>query len=158
MLRRRKRIKQFVDAAIVFGILAQVLYIFFKTKAYYDHVNSLPTLSPVVSWDNKNDKNTHCLGEYNKLFCDWRYSWDTKTMIAIAKCESGLNPEAMALEPNGTWSGGLLQINSIHGYTPSQVFDPYTNVYLGYKTWQRQGYDAWTVYGSNCFYQKLAEL
>jgi hypothetical protein len=158
MLVRRKKIKDYLTAAIILTILAYILYIFGSYKAYANHVDSLPVLSPVVSWEPKNDKNTHCIGEYNKLFCDNRYDWDTKTMIAISKCESGLNPNAIALEPNGTWSGGLLQINSVHGNTADKVFDAYTNVYLGYKVYQSQGYYAWTVFNSACYYNALASL
>ena len=36
-------------------------------------------------------------------------------MIAIAKCESGLNPDALNTNnPDGTHDGGLFQINSTH--------------------------------------------
>jgi hypothetical protein len=43
---------------------------------------------------------------------------------AVAMAESGGRPEIQVHEPNGTWSFGLWQINSVHGHSPSDLFDP----------------------------------
>jgi len=86
------------------------------------------------------------------------YTWNPKKMIAIAKCESRMDSEAFAHEPNGSYSIGLLQVNSIHGFKPSELFDSFLNVQKGYLVWESQGYEAWTVYESLCYYKELSEL
>lgn len=43
---------------------------------------------------------------------------DPHTAVAIANCESGLNPNAYnPNNPNGSTDGGLWQINSVHNET-----------------------------------------
>ncbi len=97
-----------------------------------------------------NDKNTHCIGEMNKLFCKAWYGWDSETIIKIAQCESRLNPEAYNVNADGSVDRGLVQINSIHGHKPSELYDPELNVYHAYQIWKEQGYSPW--YSSeNCW-------
>lgn len=55
----------------------------------------------------------------------------------IAKIESGLNPNAIGLNKNGTKDYGLMQINTIHlkrlhnkyGVTEQMIMEPKTNIY-----------------------------
>jgi soluble lytic murein transglycosylase-like protein len=55
----------------------------------------------------------------------------------IAKIESGLNPNAIGLNKNGTKDYGLMQINTIHlkrlhkeyGITEQMIMHPKTNIY-----------------------------
>ena len=50
------------------------------------------------------------------------------TMTAIAGAESGYNTDAVnTANSNGTHDVGLFQINSVHGYSDSDMKDPVKN-------------------------------
>lgn len=56
-------------------------------------------------------------------------------MIGIAQHESGLDPNARHLNPNGTWDYGLAQINTVNlgwlGLTSITVMEPCANLVAG---------------------------
>lgn len=158
MLRLKKQIKRCVAAVLIALALAVSLYLYFANKNTVQAYSEMTVLSPVVSWQTADNKNMYCVGDVTKYICKDRYEWDYPVMIAIATCESRLNPEAIKLEPNGSWSGGLLQINSVHSYAPSQVFNPEKNVELAYNVWLSQGYGAWSVYKTDCYYNEYKKL
>jgi len=67
--------------------------------------------------------------------------------LAVAKCESGLNPEAVS-PGGGNW--GLFQINTIHtsrvqsmGYSWDQITDPYVNSKVARSIYNEVGWSAW---------------
>ena len=66
--------------------------------------------------------------------------------VAVAKCESGLNPKAVS-PGGGNW--GLFQINRVHektlnsmGYSWSQITDPVVNSKLARKIYDSSGWRA----------------
>ena len=68
--------------------------------------------------------------------------------VAVATCESGLDPKAVS--PGGS-NWGLFQINRIHeptlkamGYSWSQITDPLVNSKLAYKIYASSGWKAWS--------------
>lgn len=76
----------------------------------------------------------------------WRRDWETG--VAIAKCESGLRPNAFnGSNTNGTWDAGLMQVNSIHGISKEDLFNPYANAGYAYSIYKEQGLQPW--YSSN---------
>lgn len=64
----------------------------------------------------------------------------------IAQHESGFNPNAIHYNSNGTIDRGVFQINSIHGYDPSTLFNWKDNIDIAY-TMSGAGtiWDAWAT-------------
>ena len=67
--------------------------------------------------------------------------------IAVAKCESGMNPRAVS--PGGG-NHGLFQINSVHkgmvqsmGYSWTRIYDPYVNAKVARVLWNQSGWRPW---------------
>lgn len=65
------------------------------------------------------------------------------TLIRIAKCESGMNPEAVNFNRNGTWDAGLFQINKIHKQKLSSMLDYTQNIEYALKLYKNQGFNPW---------------
>lgn len=67
-----------------------------------------------------------------------RYSVDPWLLYAIAQQESGLNPQAVHRNTNGTTDMGLMQINSnwlpslkAYGITEQKLYEPCINIHVG---------------------------
>jgi len=126
---------------VILGCLL-IANFFIWQEVYIRSQREYEVISPRVG-EPLNDKNTICVGEMNKLFCKAWYGWDYEKIIKIAQCESGLNPEAYNVNIGGSVDRGLMQINSIHGHNPSELFNPKMNVYHAYQIWKVQGYNPW---------------
>ena len=87
-----------------------------------------------------------------------RYGVSPDLLYAIARTESGLDPQAVGLNRNGSRDIGLMQINSAwlprllkHGIAETDLFDPCTSIHVG--AWilagnvQRLGY-TWEAVGA----------
>lgn len=75
-------------------------------------------------------------------------AWNVNTAIAICKCESGGNANALNSTPPD-YSVGLFQINlygSLAKNRPSEAWlrDPHNNVNYAYQMWQSSGWTPWT--------------
>lgn len=73
------------------------------------------------------------------------------TAVAIAKCESGLNPNAINnRNKNGTTDGGLMQINSIHDKYLDELgldkFDVDDNLKFARLLYEERGFAPWVCY------------
>lgn len=71
---------------------------------------------------------------------------NAKDALAIAQCESGLNPSAVS---NGNY--GLFQINSVHrdlvasmGYSWDRILDPGVNTAVAKRLYDEQGWGPWS--------------
>jgi hypothetical protein len=67
-----------------------------------------------------------------------RYQVSSALLYAIARTESGLNPQAIGRNGNGSRDIGLMQINSAwlptlasHGINERDLFEPCTNIHVG---------------------------
>jgi len=67
-----------------------------------------------------------------------RYNVSGDLLYAIARTESGLNPQAIGRNTNGSRDIGLMQINSAwlptlasHGIGEHDLFEPCTNIHVG---------------------------
>lgn len=67
-----------------------------------------------------------------------RYQVSSALLYAIARTESGLNPQAIGRNSNGSRDIGLMQINSAwlptlasHGIGERDLFEPCTNIHVG---------------------------
>ncbi len=87
-----------------------------------------------------------------------RYGLNTALLYAIARIESGLDPQAIGRNRNGSRDIGLMQINSdwlptlaAQGISERDLFDPCTSIHVG--AWilagkvQRLGY-TWDAVGA----------
>ena len=87
-----------------------------------------------------------------------RYGVSPELLYAIARTESGLDPQAVGRNRNGSRDLGLMQINSAwlprlatHGIAERDLFDPCTSIHVG--AWilagnvQRLGY-TWEAVGA----------
>lgn len=69
---------------------------------------------------------------------------DPDTAVAIAKCESSMNPKAINTKNrNGSVDYGLFQINSVHGYTANYLMDVDNNLRIARELYDRQGWMPW---------------
>ena len=67
-----------------------------------------------------------------------RYGVSSELLYAIARTESGLNPQAVGRNGNGSRDIGLMQINSSwlptlasHGINERDLFEPCINIHVG---------------------------
>ncbi len=67
-----------------------------------------------------------------------RYQVSSALLYAIARTESGLNPQAIGRNTNGSRDIGLMQINSAwlpklasHGIGERDLYEPCTNIHVG---------------------------
>ena len=67
-----------------------------------------------------------------------RYQVSSALLYAIARTESGLNPQAIGRNSNGSRDIGLMQINSAwlptlasHGIGERDLYEPCTNIHVG---------------------------
>lgn len=65
-------------------------------------------------------------------------------MIAISKAESGMRPDAIGHNRNGSIDVGLFQINSIHG--EDNLTDVDKNLKVARRIYDTQGLNAWVAY------------
>mgnify|MGYP001388050227 CR=1 FL=1 len=65
------------------------------------------------------------------------YEWPCGEALAVARCESGLDPNAVS--PDGA-NIGVFQINVVHGYYPGLI----ANVAKAYEIWRDQGWAPWS--------------
>lgn len=76
---------------------------------------------------------------------------DPHTALAIAKCESGLNPDAYnPHNKNGSTDGGLWQINSVHDKTLVESgltkWDPEDATEYARRLYDQNGWQPWVCY------------
>lgn len=92
-----------------------------------------------------------------------RYQVSSALLYAIARTESGLNPQAVGRNGNGSRDIGLMQINSSwlptlasHGINERDLFEPCTNIHVGAwllaDSFSRRGatWDAVGAYNAAC--------
>lgn len=91
-----------------------------------------------IDWDNKQ----RIVDEIKKVFPE-----TPNTAVAIAKCESGLNPEATnTSNKNGTIDRGIMQINSIHDTNGYDLYDVQDNLEFARKLYEESGWQPWVCY------------
>lgn len=83
---------------------------------------------------------------------------DSIRALAIARCESGYDPDALNVSnPDGSRDSGLFQINSTHNSRVEElgldVFDPEDNVTFARMLYDESGWDPWV-----CHTRQLAYL
>lgn len=112
-------------------------------------------VSPSPRPKNASSQNFGRCEEFRKLV--EKYPWNTDTMLAIMQAESNCNPRAdnTGLNKDGTNDKGLLQINSIHGFSDAERLDPIRNIDIAFKIWQMQGYKAWSAYSNGSYLRYL---
>ncbi len=77
-----------------------------------------------------------------------QYNWNVQDAIAICNAESSGNPNATHYDANGSVDMGLMQINSVHDNmvsSPSQLYDPATNISVAYQIYSQSGWYAWST-------------
>lgn len=83
-----------------------------------------------------------------------KFQSDYPVAFDIISHESGWNPEATHVNPNGTVDYGLFQINSIHANRvngdPTKLEDPQTNIDIAYDIYKEQGCSAWDASIPSC--------
>jgi hypothetical protein len=79
-----------------------------------------------------------------------KYDWNTDIAIAIAKCESGLNPKAFNPETSSKLKGittyssyGIFQLNRPYD---ERLYDYKYNISLAYELYQRRSWQPWTCW------------
>lgn len=101
---------------------------------------SLPTTTTGVLLTSHEPKT-----ELERLICDPQWEWDCEEAIAIATCESSMNPRAVSPpNRNGTIDRGLFQINDIweEAWPPEvwkRIFVARTNIGMAHHIWKVGG-------------------
>ena len=62
--------------------------------------------------------------------------------------ESGLRPDALHINNNGTWDFGIAQWNQVHGQKIEDLKDWKKQIDLAYQLYKRRGFKPW--YGKGC--------
>lgn len=84
-------------------------------------------------------------------------------MLAIAQAENDtcdpLRHNLTMSEDHGVCVGsyGVLQVGCLHYYDHEDRDDLATNVKVAYRVWQKQGYNAWTMYWNGTYKEFLNE-
>ena len=73
-----------------------------------------------------------------------RFGKDSQDALKVFKCESGLRPDAVGHNTNGSSDYGIAQINSIHSVPGRFLLDWRTNIDIAYKIFSEQGWTPWT--------------
>lgn len=79
--------------------------------------------------------------------------------VAVALAESGGRTDALnTANRNGTWDAGLMQVNSIHGYSQQYLFNVQNNVAAALKIYKEAGnkWTPWATYNSGRYRIYLA--
>src|SRR5690606_2014218 len=63
---------------------------------------------------------------------------DLVTITAIGMAESGCRPNASNANTNGSVDYGLFQINTVHGWPTSCLFDPTCNAQKAFELYKRR--------------------
>ena len=83
--------------------------------------------------------------ELERLICDPKFEWDCEEAIAVATCESNMNPRAVSPpNTNGTTDRGLFQVNDVwkDAWAPEvwdRIFVARTNIGMAYHAWKVGG-------------------
>ncbi len=81
------------------------------------------------------------------------------TGVAIALAESGGRTDAVnTANRNGTWDAGLMQVNSIHGYSQQYLFNANNNVQASKKIYDaaKGRWTPWSTYNNGSYRRFLA--
>ena len=76
---------------------------------------------------------------------------DAEIALAVAKAESHYRADAYHINSNGSVDRGIFQINSVHGYSEAQLFNPKENIQIAYKIFKAQGWQGWSVFNSGAY-------
>jgi len=76
---------------------------------------------------------------------------EAETALAVMKAESNGKADAVHYNNNGSIDRGIFQINSIHGYSESQLLNPKDNIRLAYQIFKKQGWQGWSAYNSGAY-------
>lgn len=74
---------------------------------------------------------------------------EAEVAIQVAQCESGLRPDAVGYNTNGSYDTGVFQINSIHAKkipSPNKkewLMNPENNIKLAKQIYDRQSWSPW---------------
>jgi surface antigen len=72
--------------------------------------------------------------------------------LAVAQAESSFRTDAINHNTNGSTDYGLWQINSIHGYSSSQLMNPLYNAQAAYKiSGSGSNWQPWTTYNTGAY-------
>jgi hypothetical protein len=103
--------------------------------------------------------------EIEELICQEKYEWNCELAIAVAKCESGLNTNAL-LSSKVEYSVGIFQINLAKNYGQGKHIHwdkalganleekqtwleiPENNIEVAYKIWKAQNFKPWSCFTS----------
>ncbi len=79
--------------------------------------------------------------------------------VAIALAESGGRTDALnTANRNGSWDAGLMQVNSIHGYSREWLYNPTNNVAASLRIYRAAGnrWTPWSTYNNGSYRRFLA--
>jgi hypothetical protein len=86
---------------------------------------------------------------------------DLAVALAVARAESGLNPQATNRNTNGSTDYGLFQINSVHSdlLAAGDWSDPDDNAAMAYQVWKRAGgsFSPWVTFWNGSYEQYLGQ-
>lgn len=120
-------------------------------------VTAQPSSLPALSGGNLPSDN---LSHYNvwqlaELALAAGFNEQSVVAAAVATAESSGNPTAVRQDSNGTHDVGLWQVNSVHGYSDSDMEVPSKNVAAAYEVYKSSGWGAWTTYSSGAYKKYL---
>jgi hypothetical protein len=80
--------------------------------------------------------------------------------VAVGMAESGGDTSALNTKnSNGSWDAGFMQVNSVHGYTQTYLFDPSNNAKAAFGIFKAAGnkWTPWSTYNSGRYRVFLAQ-
>lgn len=92
------------------------------------------------------DDSGDCAPDIPALICAAEYDWPCDQALAVAWCESRLEPWAY-----NAGNYGVFQVNAVHAWRVggdlASLFDAATNVRVAYEIWSEVGWSAWACAG-----------
>lgn len=152
LFHHRKTVPQWAYQACLVSNTVLLLIIYTQVlnhKAQADYTNNLIKPEVTITEHRTETVVKYVVPETIEEKIKATFPEDPDTAVRIAKCESGMRPNAFnGSNTNGSTDSGLMQINSIHGVSKHMLMDVDINLAVARVIYERAGnsFSPWVCY------------